>query len=460
MNSKRSRRAWLLCGCMLLFLLGAALPAQAVPSFARQTGMDCAACHTSFPELTPFGRDFKLRGYTLGERQLVPLAAMMQFSMTHLSRQHDKSGASLMPRQNDTQFDVLSLFAAGKLNEHAGMFVQWTYSNNSETRPDDSIRHHSQLDNADFRVVGDHDLLGKELVFGLNLNNNPTVQDVWNSTPAWGFPFNGTNLPHPEPGYATWIDGGLSQQEAGLGGYFWWDRHLYGELSFYGTADGFFRVLSAGQPWENHEVTRLDGRDNPYWRLAWNQDWGAHSLMVGTYGMRIDVFPDSANPHGPTDRFTDTALDAQYQYLSDPHIVTLRTTYIHEQQDYKASFDQACAGDAPCNSHNHLNTFKAQASYLYDRKYGVSLAYFSTTGSSDAGLYGGVTDAISGLPVSTRPDNRGYVAELDYNPWTNVRFMLQYTGYTKWDGASHNIDGMGRSPHDNDTLFLGTWFAF
>ena len=33
-------------------------PAPAVPSFARQTGMACAACHTVFPELTRFGREF------------------------------------------------------------------------------------------------------------------------------------------------------------------------------------------------------------------------------------------------------------------------------------------------------------------------------------------------------------------------------------------------------------------
>jgi hypothetical protein len=26
----------------------------------------CAACHTAFPELTPFGRRFKIGGYTLG----------------------------------------------------------------------------------------------------------------------------------------------------------------------------------------------------------------------------------------------------------------------------------------------------------------------------------------------------------------------------------------------------------
>ena len=39
-------------------------PAQALPSYARQTGQQCAACHNGFPELTPYGRQFKLNGYT------------------------------------------------------------------------------------------------------------------------------------------------------------------------------------------------------------------------------------------------------------------------------------------------------------------------------------------------------------------------------------------------------------
>ena len=83
--------------------------ALAVPSYARQTGLDCAACHTSFPELTPFGREFKLNGYTLGERQLLPLAAMMQFSITNIAKNHDNTGVKLMLHNNDPQFDVLSM---------------------------------------------------------------------------------------------------------------------------------------------------------------------------------------------------------------------------------------------------------------------------------------------------------------------------------------------------------------
>lgn len=442
-----------ICVCAMFLFLGTITQAQAVPSFARQTGMDCVACHTKFPELTPFGREFKLRGYTLGERQLLPLAAMMQFSMTNLSKKHDNNGDKQIARQNDPQFDMLSIFAAGKLTDHAGMFVQWTYMNNENVKEDNSFQGHSGLDNTDMRIIGNYDLFGKDTVFGLNLNNNPTAQDVWNSSPAWGFPFNGPTLPHPGPAFSTVIDGGLGQTVAGLGAYLWWDRHLYGELSFYGNADGPFRVLSAGQS----AYRPVQGRNNPYWRLAWNQDWGAHSLMVGTYGMQVDKYLDDVNGTGPTDRFTDTALDAQYQYISDPGIFSVQTTYIHEKQDYKASFDAACDPTAGAcqNKSNHLNTFKAKATYLYNRKYGATLAYFSTTGSNDPVAF----DNGAGNPV-TKPDSRGYVVELDYNPWTSVRMALQYTGYTKWDGSTSNIDGNGRSPHDNNTLFLNTWFAF
>src|ERR1700693_5417543 len=46
--------------------IGFASPAQALPSFARQTGQPCGTCHTDFPALTPYGRRFKLLGYTPG----------------------------------------------------------------------------------------------------------------------------------------------------------------------------------------------------------------------------------------------------------------------------------------------------------------------------------------------------------------------------------------------------------
>ena len=56
---------------LLVGLLAIAPAALAVPSFARQTGMACEACHTVYPELTHFGRVFKANGYILSNLKQV-----------------------------------------------------------------------------------------------------------------------------------------------------------------------------------------------------------------------------------------------------------------------------------------------------------------------------------------------------------------------------------------------------
>jgi hypothetical protein len=48
-------------------LIGFAAPAKALPSYARQTGQPCGTCHTDFAGLTPYGRRFKIEGYTAGD---------------------------------------------------------------------------------------------------------------------------------------------------------------------------------------------------------------------------------------------------------------------------------------------------------------------------------------------------------------------------------------------------------
>ncbi|HSN40577.1 MAG TPA: cytochrome C, partial [Burkholderiales bacterium] len=142
-----------------------------------------------------------------------------------------------------------------------------------------------------------------------------------------------------------------------------------------------------------------------------------------------------------------------YQYITDPHTFTAQTTYIHEKQSWDASFPSGGigAGPTPTLASTNLDTLKAKATYYYQRKYGATLAYISTTGTADAGLYGAQTAS---------PDSTAYVAELDYLPLQNVKVMLQYTVYTKFNGAGTNYDGNGRNARDNNTLFLNLWFAF
>jgi hypothetical protein len=49
-----------------LLLATGSRTARAVPSFALQTGQPCSSCHIGAfgPQLTPFGRAFKIGGYT------------------------------------------------------------------------------------------------------------------------------------------------------------------------------------------------------------------------------------------------------------------------------------------------------------------------------------------------------------------------------------------------------------
>jgi hypothetical protein len=449
--------------------------ALAVPSFARQTGQECIACHVSFPELTPYGRYFKLTGYTIGKPAIssqgvsyVPLAVMAQASVTHIENNHatdPNTGETtdVTARNDRLVFSAASLFLAGKVNDHAGGFIQWTY-NNLSTKADGTLGGHSGIDNTDIRIVGTYNAAGAaepDLIYAFTLHNNPTVQDVWNSTPAFGFPFTAAPLANT-PSAATLIDGGLAQQVAGMGGYVFWRKSLYAELSFYRTADGAFSVLRSGQDTASDGgVAALKGY-NPYWRLAYSHDWGPSSMMVGAFGMTAKRYPSNLDTSTPTDRFRDTAIDAQYQYITDPHTFTAQASYITEKQSYDASFPVfdatgggIGAGPTPSNPHDTLHTFKAKATYYHDRKYGGTLGYFSTTGSADEGLYG--ADAGGN---ARKPDSRGYVLELDYLPIQYVRLMLQYTGYNKFNGASANYDGTGRNARDNNTLFLNVWVAF
>jgi hypothetical protein len=96
--------------------------AQAVPSFARQTGQSCVACHAGgqYPELTSYGRLFKLTGYTIGERGN-PLAVMATASLTRTQNSTDASGTT-STTDGVPIVEAGSVFVAGKLTDNIGGF--------------------------------------------------------------------------------------------------------------------------------------------------------------------------------------------------------------------------------------------------------------------------------------------------------------------------------------------------
>ena len=184
--------------------------AQALPSFARQTGQQCAACHNGFPELTPYGRLFKLNGYTFGggTSNYPPIAAMAIFDFTH-TQQNVQGGTPHFGDNNNPAFNAASLFYGGEILPNLGAFMQVTT---------DGIGRSFSWDNTDIRYARTTNLFGAETVLGVSLNNNPTVTDVWDTTPAWGYPFQTSGLA-PSPAAATMIEGEFAGLVAGATAY-------------------------------------------------------------------------------------------------------------------------------------------------------------------------------------------------------------------------------------------------
>jgi hypothetical protein len=465
-------------GILATALLAAVPPARAVPSFARQTGMACEACHTVFPELTHFGRVFKANGYTLSNlkqvrdvsakkeellelSQFPPLSIMVQISYTQMKTgvpDLASAGAPGVAQNGTAGFpQQLSLFYAGKIAPHVGGMIQLTYANDSGS---------IGIDNTDIRFA-DEVLLPNNgtLTYGLSLNNNPTVQDLWNSTPAWGFPYASSNA-NVSPLAGTAINGAYAQNVAGLSAYLYWNESLYAEVGGYRSAQqGITNQLTGGAGPLDGTASNVISGLAPYWRVAYEYDWGRNTLMAGLYGFNVKVFPGSASGtptvlSGPTNRFNDVAEDVQYQFIGDEHLFTVAGTHIHESMTLDSSF----ATGASANPSNTLSTTQLQATYYYRRKIGATVQYFSMTGSTDSLLYPATTGLTPNPGVITSangsPDTRGWIGEVNYLPWLNVKLSLQYTWYSKFNGAGSNYDGVGRNASDNNTLYLLLWFAY
>src|SRR6267154_5427968 len=101
----------------IALLICASSAANAVPSFAEQTGQRCSACHVGGlgPQLTPFGRRFKLEGYTLraGENFTLPLARMIVASFLHTQKDQPSPPIAHYGVNDNFALDQASIFLAG-----------------------------------------------------------------------------------------------------------------------------------------------------------------------------------------------------------------------------------------------------------------------------------------------------------------------------------------------------------
>jgi hypothetical protein len=431
---------------VLLLLLFGASSSYAVPSFARQTGLSCNVCHYTPPELTPFGRIFKLSGYslitdakkntigngkTLELLKALPLSVAFTVSDTELQAKEPgtQNGTAAFPQD-------LSLYLAGELAPHVGTFFEVAYTHMND---------HFGMGMSDLRYANHTKLAGKTFQYGINLNNQPTLEDLWNSTPAEGYPWI-ASATAVSPIAAPLIAGALSQDVVGLGGYGMWNNHLYGDVTVYRSEHAGGATPITGTNF-NYNISGVA----PYWRAAWQQNFGANYLEVGTYGIYVRSFPGAVS--GPENVYTDPSFDFSFTRPFGPNTLSVHGTYMRENSDLQATY---LAGGAAFANHN-LNLGRADATYYWRSKYTATASYFTTVGTADTTLYApaAVTGSNNGSPNTT-----GYIVQGSYWPVQNIDITLAYTGYTKFNGASTNYDGANRNASDNNTVYLAMWLNF
>lgn len=441
-------------------------PAQAVPSFAGQTGLPCVACHIGAygPQLTSLGRDFKISGYTRtggeGLASQIPLAVMALGSFNNLEKAvPDGTQEHRYGTNNNVNFDQLSLFLATNIGEHSGIFAQGTVENNFSA---------VSLDNVDIRpYTTEFDVGDTTLRVGTTLNNAPTVQDPYNTTYTWGYPYVSSNI-LPTPAATLAIADGYNHTSYGYTAYLWYDKSLYLEAGAYSSMNSW----TTARLGEAYGVGAIQGAA-PYVRAAYQWEWDDQLAHVGGLFMQAGVNPTTGEHQtdGSFGRntYADYALDASYAWLGDgTNIWTLQTIYTHENQDLVGSTSafNAFNGTSYGNK-SHLDNYRLTGAYWYKNTYGANISWQKTWGPANPVLY--QPAPLSGS-ANGKPNSNAFIFEVDWvpfgkedswaTPFMNLKVGAQYTWYTQFNGGSSNYDGFGRSANNNNSIYLFAWMAF
>jgi hypothetical protein len=112
-----------------------------------------------------------------------------------------------------------------------------------------------------------------------------------------------------------------------------------------------------------------------------------------------------------------------------------------------------CSSSANLSA-SHLNTVQGNVEYHFGNCYTVTGAFFNITGTNNLVLY-------APAPVSGGASgSRGHITEVNWWPQQNIKFGVQYTGYTRFNGAGTNYDRSGRNASYNNSLYLIGYFTF
>jgi hypothetical protein len=118
-----------------------------------------------------------------------------------------------------------------------------------------------------------------------------------------------------------------------------------------------------------------------------------------------------------------------------------------------------------CPKNTSLNDFRADVSYYWRDKIGLTAQVFNISGSSNP-----FVNQFSNGNRNPNPDSTGMLLQLDATPWGaggspfgprfNMRVGVQYALFTQFNGAGSNYDGAGSKASDNNAFRVFTWIAY
>ncbi len=263
--------------------------------------------------------------------------------------------------------DQIALFLGGRINDYAGALIQGTFN---------GIRSTFNLDNSDLRLTAPFTVNDTELRVGVDVNNGPTVQDPYNSTYAWGYPYVASRLA-PNPTAQPLLAGGLIGNSIGATVYAWYDRSIYFEAGLYNTFGPSLLSLTGNAYGPGNTANPA-----PYLRTAYEWNWNGQSAYVGAIFLHANINPatgpfssDGSQGHNS---YTDYAVDGGYQYIGDgTHVVSTLAIFDHERQKLTSLFNSGTSSQAG----NNLNQLRTSVTYYYQQAYGVTAAWQKTWGS-------------------------------------------------------------------------------
>jgi hypothetical protein len=413
-------KKWMFLGALVFCLTVMLLPfeSQAVPSYARQVKKPCTACHTIWPNLNQYGRQFKVKAYTdvspdweMISKDNLNLTTILPFSARVIyfpSVRQDNPGAG----QGSTEIDAVQLFIASRVYDYAGVF------GSAEWSPDDGGFHLPTVKAAFEYPLGEGNTIGLVVFKGLSSSADP-----FNSLGGRDRDLSWGDESTPFVLTAGWTFNFFNESSIGevVHGYFLGNR-LYAAIGVMrgGNSDDALNSIGQTNPGgldtgasAPTDVNTTDPNDW-YSRLAWDQKLpnGAVTFGAAYYDGTQRVFFDTGGvqiaPYDAKVKRTYVDLSLEQNYGED-HMVEVQALY-GSGKETNVGVNVFGVGEERKFDGSYL-----QADYFYDRTVGLVASVNNIN----------FKDVTSTDPVQL-DKVKSWLIGVDFLPWLNTKIALQH----------------------------------